>query len=421
MKQFFTKQYRSIWVAAVVLLGAVACTKTEEAKSLAAQPETQEQRIILAPTRSYDEALALAQQCIGIVDRAKTRALRPRVIRSTRGQCVTAPCTRNGESQLDTLMYVFNFEDNNGFSIIAANRAVDPVLAVVEKGNYTYGEKTGVENFDFYMDLLSSGLFPTKPPKPDTMITLPSFKTVEVDIDRHCDPLVPVQWGQKGVFGAYAKNGRAGCVATAMAQIMAYYRYPTSITTTYPNNEYTEHSKETIALDWEDMIAYSSGYQISALLREIGQKVHMDYSKPTVSEADRTAVLSGFKAFGYSCASKLSDYDILPIRSALNEKRPVYVRGTDPKKGGHAWVADGYVYKEKGTRYYELKLVDDGFSKPYYDYVLVSSTVVLTNLIHYNWGWDGDYNGYFATVNHCSPDIFNFKGLQMITSIQKAN
>ena len=39
-------------------------------------------------------------------------------------------------------MYVFNFENNDGFSVIAANRAVDPVLAVAEKGNYTYGEPT---------------------------------------------------------------------------------------------------------------------------------------------------------------------------------------------------------------------------------------------------------------------------------------
>ena len=95
----------------------------------------------LLPRAPYEEALTLAQQSIAIVDKPATRALRVRTIRSTRGQCVTVPATRNGESQADTLMYVFNFDDDNGFAVIAANQAVDPVLAVAENGNYTYGEK----------------------------------------------------------------------------------------------------------------------------------------------------------------------------------------------------------------------------------------------------------------------------------------
>ncbi|MCM1150863.1 MAG: C10 family peptidase [Alistipes sp.] len=421
MKKIFTERNRSILLASVLLAGAVSCTKTEEAEPFIAESEAQEHRIVLAPTRSYDEALALAQQSIGIVDKGTTRALRSRAIRSTQGQCVTVPCTRNGESQIDTLMYVFNFEDDNGFSVIAANRAVDPVLAVVENGNYTYGEKTGVENFDFYMDALAEELQNTvKPPVFDTLIALPSFKNVEVDEDKHCDPLVPVKWGQTGTFGAYADNKKAGCVAIAMGQIMAYYRYPTSITTTYPNNGFTQHYGETIALDWEKLIVNPYCYQISAFIREIGQKVGMRYDNPTSSGADRTAVLNGFKSFGYSCASNLSSYAIAPIRTSLNEKRPVYVRGTDPVEGGHAWVADGYIYTRKGTEYYELRIVDDGI-RQYRDYVLVSSTVVTTDLVHYNWGWDGNFNGYFAPVNRCSTSIYNFQELQMITSIKKAN
>ncbi|MDE6508475.1 MAG: C10 family peptidase [Alistipes sp.] len=422
MKRPYTKQNRFVLLAVALLLGSVSCSKTEVTELPAAEPEPQQQRIVLTPTRSYEEALTLAQQSIAIVDKPATRALHPRTIRSARGQCVTLPVTRNDESQADTLMYVFNFEDDNGFAIIAANRAVDPVLAVVENGNYTYGETTGVENFDFYMDAMTAGLGGiVKPPIIDTLITIPSFKTVEVDEDRHCDPLVSVKWGQGGVFGAYADNGIAGCVAVAMAQIMAYYQYPNSITTTYPNNGYTQHYGETIALDWPQLIAYPYVYQVSALLREIGQKVGMNYSNPDSSGAARTAALGGFKAFGYSCASSLSNYAITSIRKDLDGKQPVYIRGTDPAEGGHAWVADGYVYTRKGTEYYELRIIDDGFSKPYRDYVKVSSNVITTDLVHYNWGWDGRHDGYFAPIDRCSPDIFNFQGLQMITSIKKAN
>ncbi|HBV49447.1 MAG TPA: hypothetical protein DEB64_01415 [Alistipes sp.] len=408
MKQLFPKQNHSVLLAVVALLfGTLSCSKTDVAELPVVGPEPQQQRIVLTPTRSYEEALTLAQQSIAIVDKPATRALHARTIRSTRGQCVTVPVTRNGESQADTLMYVFNFEGNNGFAVIAANRAVDPVLAVAENGNYTYGEQTGVENFDFYMDAMTAGLGEiVKPPIFDTLITVPSFKTVEVDEDRHCDPLVPVEWNQYGTFGSYADNGLAGCSAIAMGQIMATYKYPTLITTTYPNNGFTQHYGETIELDWEIMVVYPSVYQIPALLREIGQKVGMDYSKSGESEAKVSKIPAGFRAFGFQCGG-YSAFDIGLIRSALDKHRPVFIDGrksTNTKKG-HAWVADGYIYTRKGTEYYELRIIDDGFRKPYRDYVKVSSNVVTTDLVHYNWGWDKSLNGYFAANGSTEPYI----------------
>lgn len=417
MKQFFTLWNRSALLLAALLLGAVSCSKTEVEELPAAGPEPQQQRIVLTPTRSYEEALALAQRSIAIVDGPATRARSPRTIRSTRGQCVTAPATRNGESQADTLMYVFNFEDNNGFAVIAANRAVDPILAVTESGNYTYGEQTGVENFDFYMDAMVSELGSrVEPPAFDTLITIPSFKTVEVNEDRHCDPLVPVNWKQDGFFGEYADNKIAGCIAVAMAQIMAYYQYPNSITTTYPNNGFTQHYGETIELDWERMIAYPFGYQISAFLREIGEQVGMDYSKANESNANISNVPAGFKAFGFECASDYSAFNIASIRSELEKRHPIFMDGRESTNTtkGHDWVADGYIYTRKGTEYYELKIIDDGFNKPYRDYVLVSSDVVTTSLVHYNWGWDGLFNGYYATTSSIDVWDYAFINLKML-------
>ena len=407
-----------------MLLGTASCSKTEEMNLPVTEPETQGKHLVVTPTRNYEEALAIARLSIALVDRPGTRAQRPRTIRSSRGQCVTVPATRNGESQTDTLLYVFNFEDDNGFAVIAADRAVDPILAVTEKGSYTYGEKTGVENFDFYMDVLSSGLRSVvRPPIIEIPDTIPKFKTIEYDEEGHCEPLVPVNWGQNGIFGAYADNRKAGCVAVAMAQIMAYHRFPTSITTTYPNDGYTQHYGETIELDWDNLIAYPyiNDYKISALLREIGEQVGMDYiSNPNSSGAERTAAVNGFKAFGYHFVTNLSHYSDGAIRRELDCDRPVYVRGTDPQEGGHAWVADGYSYEKKGEEYYEYQTIVDEFGNKRREYVLVNSTVTTQNLIHYNWGWSGIANGYFAGINHCAVSAFDFQGLQMITSIKRA-
>ncbi len=417
MKQLSTKQNRSVLLAVVALLfGTLSCSKMEVAELPVVGSEPQQQRIVLTPTRSYEEALTLAQRSIAIVDKPATRALRPRAIRSTRGQCVTIPVTRNGESQADTLMYVFNFEGDNGFAVIAANRTVDPVLAVVENGNYTYGEQTGVENFDFYMDAMVLELKDrVKPPIFDTLIALPSFKTVEVDEERHCDPLVPVNWDQDGVYGAYADNGIAGCVAVAMGQIMTYHRHPSSITTTYPNNGFTQHCGETIVLDWGQLIAYPYVYQVSALLREIGQKVGMDYKNENASGASPSKVPGGFRAFGFQCGS-YSAFDINSIWSELDKHRPIFMEGrrsTDTDKG-HAWVGDGYIYTLKGKRYYTLQIVDDGIHKPYRDYVLTSSDVVMRSLIHYNWGWNGRFNGYFGTSSSVDVGDRTYINLRML-------
>lgn len=392
---------------------AVSCSKFEED----AAPVDPKQPAAWSPTRSYDEALSLAQQSIALVDKGKTRSARSRRIVSRRGQCVTMPTTRGGQSLTDTLMYVFNFEDNDGFSVIAANRAVDPVLAVTEKGNYTYGEPTGVENFDFYMDLMAQGLSGmSKPIKIDTLHTMPMFKTVEVNESRSCDPLVPVNWGQESPYGDYCSNGISGCAATAIAQIMAFYRFPSLIMTTYTD---APHAGETIALDWTSMISYPYGYQVPALMREIGQRVGMDYSNPNSSGANPNKVANCMRSFGYAC-SEFANYNISTIRDNLDNWQPVYVIGYSTL-GGHAWVADGYEYSRIGTQYYEWRLVDNDEPGliPHYEYVLTSSTVQTTNLVHYNWGWDGWCDGYFTPGNGVASGNGNtYNGLQMITSIK---
>lgn len=408
------KQARTSVLVALALICAVSCAKIDDGSSAVA-PEQPVQPTVLLPTRSYEEALSLARKSIALVDRGQTRSATARSIRSERGQCVTTPSTRSGVGT-DTLMYVFNFEGDDGFSIIAANRAVDPVLAVAEKGNYTYGEPTGVENFDFYMDVMAQSLAVIKPPKFDTIRTTPKFKTVEVNESRSCEPLIPVNWGQGFPYGDYCSNKTSGCVATAIAQIMAYYRFPPSFTTTYTD---APHAGETIALDWNYLINYSYGYQISALLREIGERVDMDYTAPNSSSASSNNVPNCMKSFGYVCFNGLVNYFNGSVQGALDKERPVYVDGRNAAntRDGHAWVADGYKYSRIGTEYYEERLIKDGLRPAHYEYVLISSDVETTNMIHFNWGAYGMFNGYYTPMSSYTVNGTTFNGIKMIDSI----
>lgn len=401
----------------VFVLSAFSCAKIEDETRCVASKE--KEPIVLSPTRSYEEARSLAQQSIALVDKGSTRAIASRSLSSERGQCVTMLSTRGGEQQIDTLMYVFNFEDNAGFSVIAANRTVDPILAVTENGYYRYGENTGVENFDFYMNTIAQGLSNISrndPPAIDTVRTTPKFKRVNVNEHRSCDPFVQVSWGQHDLNNAYCTNGLFGCIAVAMGQIMSVYQHPESITTSYTG---APHAGETVNLNWELMIGSSMflNDQISILLREIGERVGMTYD-PGASGAMPSMVPDGFKSFGYSCDSDYSSCEQFAIFDTLDNGRPVYMRGNETfGNGGHAWVADGYEYSRVGTEYYEEKLIVD-FLGSHYDYVLTSSTVETVSLVHYNWGWDGDYNGYFIPSVNCDSGLYDFSGVQMLTSVR---
>ena len=97
----------------------------------------QNQSIELADsnTRSYDEALAIAEDALILLESNETRSTTKRVIKRNEGQTVMRPVTRGSETQEEPIMYVFNNEDNQGFTIVAADRSQQPLIAVTEYGN----------------------------------------------------------------------------------------------------------------------------------------------------------------------------------------------------------------------------------------------------------------------------------------------
>ena len=183
---------------------------------------------------------------------------------------------------------------------------------------------------------------------------------------------------------AAGKKSATGCVATAMAQVMKYYNYPTQGVkdTRYDwRNPYTgvvtnlssDISNHTY--DWDNMpksyIGVTDEIQrqnVAQLMYDAGVAAKMEYG-----ESSGTASLYAGQAFvenfGYdeglkdlyrSSYSKEDWQNI--VREELIEKRPVFYGGSG-KSGGHQFILDGY---------------DDN------------------NLYHVNWGWGGMANGYYA-------------------------
>lgn len=204
----------------------------------------------------------------------------------------------------------------------------------------------------------------------------------------------------------FYKVAPTGCVATAMGQIMKYWSWPPvgqgsgSNDPPYPcpagsvceGYDLTEIDFSTRHYNWAAMSLHviefwnPPDYEISALLRDIGVAVKMDY-RPGGSYAFSTIAESAFvNHFRYKAT--LKDRTDIPkpwveqLRDELNAGQPMYYRGTDasdPTKG-HAFVCDGY-------------------------------SGVDPNHFHFNWGWDGQYDGYYY-LDSLIPGEYNYNSNQ---------
>ena len=214
------------------------------------------------------------------------------------------------------------------------------------------------------------------------------------------EPLMTTKWGQTNPFNAllnYTINGNSytfitGCVATAMAQVMKYHRYPEkstgSISYLFGQNVIgynlikMEHNFEA-TYDYDKMLD-EYNYQIwgsldanakavATLMQDCGMAVKMNYGEEG-SGASSSEIPVGLKTyFAYSDETKLytrSDYTktewMQMIYNELSAGRPIIYTGqdmTDPENpSGHAFVLHGYNS---------------------------------SGLVYVNWGAKGGYDGYF--------------------------
>ena len=235
-------------------------------------------------------------------------------------------------------------------------------------------------------------------------------------VDHGVEPMVSVKWGQGGVFGDYCPNSTAGCVATAVVQIMTKYSTPASFVASIPLGPYS--AGQTVTLHWDYIKQHIKNHtttsdpccpyhqEISALLREIGHRVNMIYYfSPSHSWAAYSNVPDALSSLGYYC-SALQSYNRDYVIESLNSGFPVFLSGdrrdtihTKESPGdsvvfrGHAFVVDGY---HDYAQYYQT-WIWNGTSWVLFEQTEISGS----HVFHINWGWEGDCNGYFPF------DVFN--------------
>ena len=294
-------------------------------------------------------------------------------------------------------LYIFSTESS--FVVVAADDRVSPILGYSLTNrfdtagmpeNITFWLKTYCEEIQYAIDNQIRASAKTAKQWKDLQTSrfATTMATAEVS------PLIQTNWAQGSPYNNLCPNGSVtGCVATAMAQVMKYWNYPTI---GIGSHDYQFESYGVIsadfgsaAYDWDNMTpTYSSSSTsiektaVATLMYHCGVSVEMKYS-PGESGSTIQRASAGLKTyFNYSTAYiKKKDYDsqkwMDTLKHELNQSRPILYSGNGAS-GGHAFVCDGY---------------DSN------------------NNFHFNWGWNGGNNGYFPLTS-LTPGSYNFNSNQ---------
>lgn len=362
---------------------------------------------VVARPVSLDEALSEMYSLMDDIDSSEgTRSAGRRNIGSVEllgGGNLPGARTRSGNILPDSLLYIVNFSAG-GFAVLAADASLEPVIAITEAGELTIGDfetfpddNSGYTLEDLWVgedgDYLLGGVQPEDGTAFIARVILDYIISDPADRGLYTDPSEPggptppgvtytwhttdwvvdngntrrkmiiTQWHQDEPFDLYcprATVGRAsaGCVAIAVMQVMAFHKFPATGEVLY-HGWHTDVAWDEI-IDSPLKITPGGGESVFARLaaadisRHVGEGVNMWYdidgkgaSFATPNQAAKYLTRHGYNAHrdnGYEEAQvKTSILEGYPaILGGISNEKPG-TRSDGKEKGGHAWVADGWM------------------------------------------------------------------------------
>lgn len=325
-------------------------------------------------------------------------------------------------------LYIFNATDEDGFIIVSGNDCATPILG------YSLEGCIDPCNLPIQLqELLSAYLEEIKYAEDNSLSVTESVQCLWNDYSSTSNikkvatartPLISTKWNQSPYYNnkcpvdaSLSRLGghpTTGCVATAMAQIMKYWAYPTkgSGNKSYKSEKYGTLSANfsITTYDWANMpltlSSSSSSTQVNAiatLMYHCGVAVSMNYNRDGNGSSGAYVIDYGSgrasaevalkNYFGYAStvvgktwgsSVSVSTWKQM-LKNELDNKRPVLYAGSSSMGGGHAFVCDGYDSKD---------------------------------LFHFNWGWGGSADGYFS-LTALTPVSSNYSdGQQAVIGIQ---
>lgn len=349
------------------------------------------------------------------------------------GMMFAQTSTTQGEENAS--LYLFNAEDGNGFVIVSGDDSTEPILGYSDKGSIDMNDmpanmRSWLQHYSDEIAMIQRfDLKTSNEPAKDCGEAIPSALTCVWDqhpvynnqcpmVTLYSDANCTQQYVYEPEITTDPILSVTGCAATALAQILYYWKQPAATTAEIPAREYVwedniYHSKAGIpgtsvwikfndeaipagtTIDWNNMlddyfIRDEKGYPIDKtgtakqqaavanLMHICGAAMGMQYGTiyTSGSQASEMAGLEATRKYlGFPNASvcmqdQYTYQDWLQtLYNEVKVAKAVFFGGQSTS-GGHAFVIDGY---DK----------EDNF--------------------HVNWGWGGRGNGYYR-INSLLPE-----------------
>ena len=301
--------------------------------------------------------------------------------------------------------YVFNTVENDGSVIVSADDAMTPILGY-STTNGMIGHTAMPANLrgwlghytDEFDAVQAYGLEADEATADEWAALINGTYTPKGNGAKVVNALIQTKWDQDPPYNnacPYDGSSRSatGCVATAMAQVMKYWEWPTTGTgshsyTTETRNLSVSANFSSTTYQWSNMLAggYSgSTYQpnswtadqksaVATLMFHCGVSVDMDYTSSSSGSGayseDVPNALTTY--FGYAPGARVvykSNYSnddwIALLKAELDATRPM-LYGGQSSAGGHSFVCDGYDANNK---------------------------------FHFNFGWSGSGDNFYALTS----------------------
>ncbi len=344
----------------------------------------------ISRTRSLADAIEIAKASVSMLEgRRATRGgwTNGRVVDADSVYVISSASTR-WSSSADTLLYIVNFERNQGFAVVSGSINTEGLLAITESGHYSSHESGGGDSVDEFLSLAQAYVAAADSSANEESVLGYASDTIHY----YCGPYIDVAWGQVGAPSKYCPNNIAGCVPVSIVQMMSYYEYPADIDITYDGRDVTKQH-----LDWNDMNRHarpcpdectasdSAHNALGRLFRQVGELTNSRYVDGATATNSSESAQPCFKALGYKTGN-WEDYEARCSVSPLADGHLLLVRGNRMNENGtvygHTWVVDGFYAMTIRTAADGAGGEDaESFTTTYYN--------------HINWGWNGSSNGYF--------------------------
>ena len=298
--------------------------------------------------------------------------------------------TRAAATTTQQPYYVFNDDTGKGFVVVAGDDKMGEVLAYSHEASIDMANLNPEARylFDSYRQVYEE-LGNNK-----TLTTRAETATKATD---DVQPLLKSKWGQDYPYSKQTQYV-TGCVATAVAQVMYYHKWPAqgkgqeSYKVTFDNTVRSADFTKS-HYDWDNMlpdynrrnVTTKQEDAVALLMNDVGIATNMQYTDRASSTQSYMAERALRNYFDYDAAlvtraNEGDDNFIEIVKKELRNGFPLYISGNSKSGGGHAWVCDGFDKED---------------------------------MFHMNFGWNGQADGYYSLATLSVTSTGNeFNGAQ---------